>query len=460
MRKSIAIIAALVAFFFLSGFSLFTEEMDTPEIKKTTAYLDRIKVTLKEAGEADGYTVRVSAVKTFDKDLRTKVVKSGEKDDLSVTVSNLKPGTAYYIKVKAWKETDEGKEFSSYSDVKREKTLTYKKRARQIMDGMSLSEKASQTLFVYVPKKDALRKLKKYQYGGYLLFAYNVDGKSSAKLKKIIKNYQKASKIKMFIGADEEGGDVCRLSSSRKLRKSRFSSPRALYKSGGFKRIKSDTKKKDAFLLKYGVNTNLAPVADVAYSKKNFIYSRSFSTKAKPAAKYIKVVVKQMNSDRVVSCLKHFPGYGNNKDTHTGIAADKRSLSTFKKRDLVPFAEGIKNGAPMIMIGHNRVKAFDGKLPASISKPVHSYLRKKLGFTGVIITDGMDMAGVREYGKNDGALAVKAINAGNDMICTPYGKASVKAIAKAVKSGKIKKERLDKSVERILVLKLKMGIIK
>ena len=170
--------------------------------------------------------------------------------------------------------------------------------------------------------------------------------------------------------------------------------------------------------------------------------------------------LKQMNADGVASCIKHYPGYGNNIDTHTNVARDKRSLKTFKKRDLVPFSAGMKNDCSMVMINHNIVYAFDRKLPASISPKVHSYIRKTLKYDGIIITDGMGMVGVRKYGKSNAALAVKAINAGNDMLCTPYGKTSRNAIVKAVKSGKIKKERINRSVERILILKLKKGIIK
>ena len=114
----------------------------------------------------------------------------------------------------------------------------------------------------------------------------------------------------------------------------------------------------------------------------------------------------------------------------------------------------------MILVSHNIVKAFDKKRPATISPAVHRYLRKNMGYRGVVITDSMGMAGVKKYAKDNGSLAVKAVKAGNDMICTPYGSASRKAIIKAVKSGKISKKRVNASVKRILVLKLRMGIIK
>lgn len=463
MRKRIAaLIVAAFSVMVFAGFSLLSDgQINRPVINNPKGKLNSVTFTISGSKDADGYTVRCAPDSSFEKGLKTKVIKGNGKKTQTVTVTSLVPGKTYHLKVKAWEETlSGGKEFSKYSDVKTVKTLSYSQRARQIMKKMSLKEKVSQMLFVYVPSKDAAKKAKKYQYGGYLLFYYNVDGKTKKQVKAMTGKFQKVSKIDMFIAADEEGGDVVRLSSNRKLGHSRFKSPRALYKSGGYEKIVKDTKSKDSFLLSYGVNTNFAPVADLPYSKKNFIYSRSFSTKAKPTAKYIKLVVERMNKDGVVSCLKHYPGYGNNTDTHTDLARDNRKLSVFKKRDLVPFRQGIKSGCSMIMVNHNIVKAFDKKMPASISAPVHKYLRKTLKYDGIIITDGMDMQGVRKYGKNNAALAVKAVKAGNDMICTPYGSTSRKAIVTAVKKGKIKKSRIDRSVERILIVKLKNGIIK
>ena len=344
----------------------------------------------------------------------------------------------------------------AYAADKEQKAI--EKRAEEILEGMTLSEKISQMLFVYLPE-DAKEVQKKKQYGGYLLFASSFQNSDKEKIKKKIKGYQKVSKINMFIGVDEEGGSVVRVSKYKQFRKTPYKSPRTVYKNGGWDGIISDAKSKSKLLKSLGINTNFAPVADVAYKKGNFIYNRSFSTSAKSTSKFIRLTVKEMNEKNCVSALKHFPGYGNNGDTHTDIIVDKRSRETFETRDLKPFAAGIKAGSPMIMVSHNVVKCFDKKNTASMSKKVHKYLREDMGFDGIIITDGLAMDGVKKkYGSN-AEIAVKAVKAGNDMLCTPYGATSLSAIKKAVKAGEIKESRIDESVKRILKVKLKYGII-
>lgn len=335
-------------------------------------------------------------------------------------------------------------------------------KADKILKKMTLKQKIAQMLYVYVPAKSAEAEQKKYQYGGYLMFADSFKNKSKTSVKNTIKKWQKVSKVKMLIGVDEEGGSVVRVSKYKKLRKSKFLSPRDVFKKGKnrYSAITKDTNEKSKLLKSLGINNNFAPVADVAYKKSNFIYKRSFSTSAKKVSTFIRYSVKAYNKNKVVSTMKHFPGYGGNGDTHNNIIKDTRSLSTFKKRDLLPFKEGIKQGCPMILVSHNIINCLDSKNPATLSKKVHDYLRKNMKFNGVIITDGLDMEGVRKIGKNDGEIAVLAIQAGNDMLCTPYGKESVDAIYKAVKEKRISEKQINTSVKRILKMKIKYGIIK
>lgn len=348
---------------------------------------------------------------------------------------------------------------SAEETLQREKTVD--ERAREILDSMTLEEKVAQMFMVYMPSKNATAIQKEYQFGGYLLFANNFKNNSYEKKQSQIKGYQKASKIKMLIAVDEEGGIVNRVSLYKQYRSSPFLSPRELYKKGGYSKIRKDTREKADLLLDLGINTNLAPVADVAYNSKNYIYSRTFSTSARSTSKYIKYVVREMGKKNLVSTLKHFPGYGNNGDTHSNIIHDKRSKKTFESRDLLPFAAGIDAGCDMIMVSHNIVECFDKKNPASLSKKVHNYLRKEMDFDGVIISDGLGMAGVVDFvGGSKSEAAVRSILAGNDMICANDYKAQYKAVLKAVKSGRIKESQVNKSVTRILKLKLNRGIIK
>lgn len=330
-----------------------------------------------------------------------------------------------------------------------------------LLKDMSTGQKCAQLMLVSLPDSGAAKEQKTRQYGGYLLFSKDFKNTTRSKLKKSIKSWQKKSKVKMLIAVDEEGGTVVRASFYKHFRSRKFRSPRSLYKEGGYKKVIADVKTKDAFLKKLGINCNLAPVADVPYKKSNFIYDRAFSTNTGKVTKYIGKAVVRMKKDHVVSTLKHFPGYGGCGDTHGEIIHDKRPLKTFKKRDLKPFQRGIDKGADMIMFSHLIVNAFDEKRPVSISKKAHTYLRKEMGFKGVIITDGIGMKGLHDFVHGDsGEAAVRAVLSGSDMICvTTDRKAVYKSLKSAVKSGRITKERLNRSVRRILIMKINRGII-
>ncbi len=335
-------------------------------------------------------------------------------------------------------------------------------KAAKILSKMSMNEKIAQMMMVSFPASDAVKIQKKNQFGGYLLFGRDFKNSTKKKMRAKLSSCQKVSKRDMLMAVDEEGGTVVRASLYSQFRKQKFRSPRAVYQAGGYSGIVSDTRAKDRFLKSLNINCNLAPVADVAYKKSNFIYSRSFSTKAGKTKKFIKLTVRQMGKDKVVSTLKHFPGYGGNGDTHGRIIRDRRSLNTFKTRDLKPFAAGIKEGTDMIMVSHTIVYAFDSKRPASLSKKVHRYIRKEMDYDGVLITDGLGMKGITDFVKGDaGEASVRAIQAGNDMLCvTGDYKQVLRALKKAVKQGRISEKQIDRSVTRILTMKLNRGIIR
>lgn len=336
------------------------------------------------------------------------------------------------------------------------------KKADRILSKMTLKEKVAQMMVVEMPSDDAANIQKKYQFGGYILFARDFKRTNKNGMKKLLKSCQRSSEIPMLLCVDEEGGTVVRASFYSKYRGSKFRSPRQVYKDGKYKEITKDTKNKDKFLKSLGLNTNFSPVADVPYSKGDFMFDRSFSRKPGMTSKFIRLTVKRMGKDNVVSTLKHFPGYGNNGDTHSRIIRDKRSKKTFVTRDLKPFAAGIDAGADMVMMSHTIVNAFDSKKPASLSLKVHKYLRKNMGFEGVIITDGLAMQGITDFvGGDQGKAAVRAVKAGNDMICATGDRTKCyKALLKAVRSGDISRSRINESVRRILIMKIRRGIIK
>ena len=169
-------------------------------------------------------------------------------------------------------------------------------------------------------------------------------------------------------------------------------------------------------------------------------------------------IVNLMGAFRVGSVLKHFPGYGNNTDTHTGIAVDSRSLSELEAQDFIPFAAGIQAGCGAVMVGHIIAEAFDPELPASLSPAVHRYLREDLGFSGVIMTDDLVMQAITDqYGA--GEAAVMAVLAGNDLLCSTEYAVQYQAVLQAVLDGRIDIDVLNSAVRNVLEWKISLGLL-
>lgn len=342
-------------------------------------------------------------------------------------------------------------------DHENDTQVTQTSRVAQIYSAMTLKEKIEQMFFVRVPDQGALSLVKQDQMGGYILFGPDFKGKSVAQVQKTIASYQKSSKVPMLIGTDEEGGSVVRASAY--LRSTRFQSPQTLYKTGGFAAITQDTKVKSAFLQNLGVNVNFAPVCDVSTNAKDFINGRSFGKNATQTSRYVTTVVEAMHTAKEGSVLKHFPGYGNNADTHTNICYDHRSYSTFLNSDFKPFEAGIKAGADSILVSHNIVASIDNTNPSSLSPAIHKIIRNKLHYHGVVMTDDLLMEGVRKL-DSDEHIAVKAVIAGNDMLLSSNPKVQIAAVIKAVHDGYISENQIDQSVMRILTWKEEIGLLK
>ncbi|MDD6727976.1 MAG: glycoside hydrolase family 3 N-terminal domain-containing protein [Eubacteriales bacterium] len=332
--------------------------------------------------------------------------------------------------------------------------------ARKIIENMTIFEKVCQMLLYYIPKEEPLEKMERWQFGAYVLFSRNFENSTPEETRQEIAEYQKAAKIPAFIAVDEEGGGVNRVSQYSQYRSEPFPSGIRLYQNGGWQAVIDDSKDKSQFLSDLGINTVLAPVADVPYSRSDYIYTRAFSTDPEAVSEYITNVVTAMNEENFISCVKHFPGYGNNTNTHTGSSVDTRSWESFEERDLLPFKAAVEADVPFIMVSHNIIEDFDAGVPASLSKKMHDYIRQDMGFDGIIVCDGLGMSGVREYvGGDKGEVAVQAIIAGNDMICATDVGIQARAIVDAVNEGRIKLSQIEDSVARILMIKIKYGLI-
>ncbi len=327
----------------------------------------------------------------------------------------------------------------------------YYKKANKVLSSMTIKEKIGQLFLVRYNKGD-VEYLSNFYPGGYILFAKDFKDQTKETLKKELVNNQKLNKYPLIIGVDEEGGTVTRVSRYTNFRSERFKSPKAYYEEGGLELLEQTEKEKAELLKELGINLNLAPVADVSTNPNDFIYDRSFGYDFKTTSDLIKTMVGYANNNKINSCLKHFPGYGNNVDTHTGIAIDNRSYEEFVNNDFLPFKAGIEAKVPSILVSHNIINALDSEHPASLSSKVIKELRQTLNHTGIIMTDDLAMDAVKSY-VEDGKAATLAVNAGNDMIITSDFIGMYNEILDSVENGTIKEETINQAVLRIIAWK-------
>lgn len=330
-------------------------------------------------------------------------------------------------------------------------------RAEEILKTMSMEEKIGQLFFIRCPIDEELESVMALKPGGVILFGRDFDGRSQQEV--IDKNnlLQSMASIPLLIGVDEEGGIVNRVSWNPALVPTPFPSPQALYNEGGLEEVKQDVRTKSTTLLNLGINVNLAPVADVAYDPNDYMNPRTIGLDGEGTATYVAAVVDTMNEMNIGSCLKHFPGYGNNIDTHENIAIDERDASVFYNQDFIPFKTGIEHQVPAILVAHNIVKCFDD-VPASLSLKIHQILRDELNFNGVIMSDDLSMQAIRKF-TNEEEPSVQAFLAGNDLLIITDFKAGAAAITQAVSEGTISEKRIDESILRILNWKLSLNLI-
>lgn len=329
---------------------------------------------------------------------------------------------------------------------------------RMLLNQMTLEERVGQLFFARCQPDTALADLQTYHLGGFVLFASDFENQTPDSFREKIEGYQAAASIPLLLGVDEEGGTVTRISRYSAFRPSPFPSPRTSFSQGGMEQVLAVETEKCELLHSLGINVNLGPVCDISQDSTAFMYARSLGQDAQTTASFVSQTVDIMNQHQVGSVLKHFPGYGNNSDTHTGIAVDNRSLESLVSQDLIPFQAGMDAGCGAILVSHTIVQALDDTLPASLSPAVHQYLRQEMGFDGVILTDDLVMQAITDqYGA--GEAAVMAVLAGNDLLCSTDYAVQYQAVCDAVMSGRIDLDTLNSAAGRVLQWKMDLGLL-
>ena len=336
----------------------------------------------------------------------------------------------------------------------------YYPEAEKYLKNMTMEERIGQMFFPRFNKSSSAEDIKTKKPGGFILYAYDLIYDEEY-IKNYIKEIQKLAfeynGIPLGLAVDEEGGTVCRVSLYHR-KEGKFPSPQDIYKKSGIKGILNIDQEKRDLLRKFYLNVNLAPVADVSYNKNDYIYQRTLGKSPNETAYYIGKDVEGYVNDNFTCCAKHFPGYGNNINTHGDVARDNRSYETFQKEDFLPFEAAIEQKIPMILVSHDIVLCKDSQFPASISPIWHNILRNELNYTGLILTDDMSMEAIKKF-TNKESEAVLAVLAGNDIILTSDYYMHFNDVVEAYHAGKIDDNIINTACRRILAWKLKYGII-
>lgn len=343
---------------------------------------------------------------------------------------------------------------------------------RQIED-MSLDEKVDQLFFI-TPEQltgmgtvtqagDTTREaIKKHPVGGLIYFEQNLEDPEQTK--KLLSGtqhfYEDLGKVQPFLGVDEEGGTVARIAKNSAFGVTNVGNMVDIGNTGDSSKAYEAGNTIGTYLHDLGFNLDFAPVADVLTNPNNTVVAkRAFGSDPALVSSMALQEVKALEAQQVVPVVKHFPGHGaTTDDTHEGYAYTDKTLEEMMASDLVPFADAAKENVPMMMAGHISAPNVTGdNTPASLSeKLITGVLRQQLGYGGVVITDAMNMGAIANT-YSSGEAAVKAIQAGADMILMPYDFAAARSgILDAVKNGTISEERIDESVRRILEVKRRM----
>lgn len=340
--------------------------------------------------------------------------------------------------------------------------LSPEQKVDKLVANMSDADKVGQLMMIGIHGKslndDAKFMLNEYRVGGIILFDRNMESKDQVKT--LITDINKAGKsaglTPLFLGIDQEGGAVARMDDklikvppAEEVGKEPVEQAAALAKEVG-------TELKDL-----GFNINFAPVADLGLT-----YGRSYSTNPDEVVRYASAVGKSYDEAGLWYSYKHFPGIGKTDvDLHADTSIVPVSKETLLSEDTKVFVDLIKQSKPntyTIMVSHAMYPQIDPDHPSSLSKTIITdWLRKDMGYNGVVVTDDMDMGALAKH-YTFGDMAVQSILAGSDilLVCHEYEhmQEAYNGLMKAVKDGRISKERLDESVKRILLMKMSRGL--
>ena len=337
------------------------------------------------------------------------------------------------------------------------------RQARALMRLMTDDEKIGQLFFVSLEdltgegRSVALMDgtaLSRMPVGGVMIFGQNIV--SEEQLRTLTGQLsQSAGLVPLFIGVDEEGGNVSRV--ANKLGYPLALSPEEIGQSEDEALARAAGEQIAAYLSPLGINMTFAPCADTftdlanagvqAYGSDPYLVSRMGLAMA-----------EGLKNGGVAPCCTHFPGHGEKTGTTLSALSVRRTLEEMRALEWIPFRDAIEAGAEMILVSHAAVRAVGDDFPASTSSQViQGILRGELGFEGAVVTDSLRMSAVTSKYKK-GQESVAALKAGADILLLPPDlNAAIQAVKQALRTGEITMARVEESVERILKVKIAMG---
>lgn len=307
-------------------------------------------------------------------------------------------------------------------------------------------------MFILGTDGDGYKKALTNGLGGMIFFTKDIQ--TPNQFKTLINDIKSISKITPFLSIDQEGGRVERtenIHNGKKYLSAKF----AFEKGEDF--LKKQTENIANELKSYGINLNFAPCIDVNTNPNNpIIGERAFSNTPDDVIRAEKIVSQTYRENGIIPCAKHFPGHGDaNTDSHLTLPEINLTLQEMEKTHIKPFKACAKN-IEMVMVAHLYCTCFEKDvIPTSLSKKTISYLREKLGFEGVTISDDMIMKGVAKFGNVE--ACEMGIRAGLNMFIyrnsTPQTINIIETIAKKAETDDELRQNIEKSYEKITHLK-------
>lgn len=315
-----------------------------------------------------------------------------------------------------------------------------------------LKEKLNQ-MFILGTEGGYYKQLLKEGLGGIIFFTKDIH--SSDQFKNLVNDIKSISKIPPFLSIDQEGGRVERTENIHHGKK--YLSAKFAYEKGeDF--LKTQTQRIAQELKSYGINLNFAPCIDTNTNPNNpIIGERAFSSNPDEVIKGEKIVSEIYRQNGIIPCVKHFPGHGDaNADSHLTLPEINLSLQEMEKTHIKPFEAAIKNNIEMIMVAHLHCTCFENeKIPTSLSKNAIDYLRNKLNFNGVVISDDMVMKGVAAFG--DTKACEMGIRAGINIFIYRYANKQtfklIENIYEKAKQDELLAKKIEVSYNKIMTLK-------